>query len=475
MEKINTIYAECGGQIWDYYFQLEDLKFSPCIIIGEERQRNEAEKREIRFFYRMDANNLDIDFNYILSNEEKVFLQELISNDILFKMFFRNSIDSEIPKSLFSKLVKNYAEMWFWFIKGDKLKALVLHEMPHLPYTYIGYLIFQHLNLQTYFTVTFPIKNKTYFVDKIEHYSLFENKSLEWLNEKENSNEETNYLLKLQTEYNPNQNNSTGKPISFFHSLLVYVRNFLFPSFTNRLYFNMILNRRFVSLIDRRYHFFILIKTIKKLTRGKYYKQFITNDLKESGIKILFALQFEPELAVYPLAGELNNQYEAIFNLSKKLGDKGIIYVKEHPWMFDYSKTQGIIRKKSFYKDLNKLPNVCFINYKLKVKDILNKIDVVCSLTGTIGWEAFLKKIPVIHFGYSWYSGLPGIKHFSDITNFEKFMDQCKNEFKNVDYKRIYELMNIAISNFSVKMKGLNDDVFMQKAKVLKSNLESLV
>lgn len=473
MEKVNTIYAECFDAIWDYYFELENIKLVPKVLIGQEKQKELAQKNGIKFLNRISINNIEVEYKYKLSEAENVFFQELISNDILFKMFYRFSIDKKIKPMLFQKLVRNYAKFWFSLIKEFELKVLVLHEMPHLPYTYIGYLVFQYLNLRTFFTVTFPIQNKTYFVDKIEHYSLFENKNGSWFIEDNAPDEGVNYLLKLNSKFQPNQSNSSMKKPSFIRFFLISLRNVAVPSATTRINFKMILNGEFKFLNDRRYHLLILGRTIAKFFQKMRYRSIIESPKKkDEKIRILFALQFEPELAVFPLAGKYNNQYEAILNLSKKLGTQGVILVKEHPWIFDYSRTQGIIRKKNFYKDLNKLQNVCFIDDRFKVSKMFGELDAICSLTGTIGWEAFIKKIPVIYFGYPWYTGLPGIKHFNDIDDINDFIKQSKQDFEKTDYKKIYEVLNESVSDFSVKLKKVDKNIFIEKAKILKFNLD---
>ena len=156
-------------------------------------------------------------------------------------------------------------------------------------------------------------------------------------------------------------------------------------------------------------------------------------------------MHFEPELAVYPLAGENFNQFEIIKELSSKLGDKGIIYIKEHPWVFDYSKPKGIIRQKHFYEGLINLKNVKILDYTADVSKLIDEMDLMVTLTGTIGWEAFLKKIPVLYYGYPWYASLPCTTKYYEDMDIEDYINQCMNKFPYIDYKKIYENMKSSV------------------------------
>ena len=71
MKKFNTAYVECFDEIWDYYFKRDDLLYAPSVLIGEERRRLTIDTKFTKFYNRVDVNNLDIEFKYDLSLEDK--------------------------------------------------------------------------------------------------------------------------------------------------------------------------------------------------------------------------------------------------------------------------------------------------------------------------------------------------------------------------------------------------------------------
>lgn len=474
MKKYNTIYVECFDEIWDYYFKRDDLLFTPSVLIGEDRQRLTIDTEFTKFYNRVDVNNLDIEFKYDMSLEDVKRVEEISSSIILFKMFYRNLLDKELNKPLYNELVTKYCRFWFYLIKNYNLEALILHEMPHIPYSYIGYLIFKSLGLKTIFSSTFPIKGKTFITNSIENYCLFNRRNGSFLaKDKSDLEESKTYYDKLVQEFSIPKNQESKDNASFLKAILITIRNLLFPHKSHRLQFKVIYKNRLAQISDRKYYLITLSKIIRKHFDKKLYVKLSSDFIPSDKLKIFFALHFEPELAVYPLAGENFNQFEIVKELSSKLGDKGIIYIKEHPWIFDYSKPKGIIRQKQFYEGLINLKNVKILDYKTDVSKLIDEMDLMITLTGTIGWEAFLRKIPVIYYGFPWYAGLPGTKKYSPDLNIEQLILKCNEEYKILDYKIIYELIKSSILNVSVKLKGLSAVTFSEKALIIKSAIES--
>lgn len=473
-KTFNTIYIECHNPIWDYYFKLDGLIYKPKVIVGVERQRDFAKSNNIEFYTRTEFNNLEIELENETDEETPIFINDIRQNRILYQMFKRNSFDNNPDKKLIDSLILKYSRIWLSLIKRYDLEVLILHEMPHLPYSYIGYLIFKSWGLKTIFSATLRFEGKTYFVDKFENYNLFKAGIDNYLKKNGDNQENLNYFVKLQDEYGFNKDSTPVKNSSFLKCFIIYFRNFLFPNHTSRLRFKVIRNGQFLDMNDRKYYFLILLRLLKKLRNKFYYQKIVSNIQNENGIKIFFALHYEPELAVYPLAGENFNQFEILLKLSKKLGDKGIIYVKEHPWVFDFSKEKGIVRETNFYKILSSQKNIRFLDYKTDTNQIIKDVDLVATLTGTIGWEMFFKKIPLIYFGYTWYGGLPGMRKYSDDINFENFIKEAKNEYSLTNYEKIYKELNSSLNKVSVKLNFHNFKEFSEKAILLKHAIESI-
>lgn len=475
-KTFNTIYAECFDEIWDYYFNLKNLQYSPKILIGVERQREISRKNGIVFYNREIIYNQELKFKHDLTDFENQIIQTLSNDKILSKMYMRNSFDSKISDELLYELNRNYAVMWFYFIREYKLEVLVLHEMPHLPYTYIGYLIFQALKLQIIFSATLQFKNRAYFTDSLKNYSLFKEEADNYLSPIKNQAENLFYYEKLLEQYSiKKEKQIIKKRNSFLNIFFIYFKKLLFPGKTDRLNFNIIWKGKFTAQPDRIYYLLIIKNLIKKFFRKIYYRKIAIDSISDGKLNFFYAMHYEPELAVYPLAGENFCQFNNLISLSKKLGVKGTIYVKEHPWVFDYSKVKGIIRDKEFYEKLSKQKNIKFLDYQINVENVLPKMDAVVTLTGTIGWEVFFKKIPVLYFGYPWYAGLPGMRKFTEDIDLEKFLFECKNEYDKINYKTVYDKMSYSLWKVSTKMNSNDGLDLSEKAILLKTAVEEFI
>jgi capsule polysaccharide export protein KpsC/LpsZ len=118
------------------------------------------------------------------------------------------------------------------------------------------------------------------------------------------------------------------------------------------------------------------------------------------------------------------------------------------------------------------MKNVRILDYKANVSKLLCKLDLMVTLTGTIGWEAALLRIPVLYYGYPWYSGLPGTQKYNDMIDLEEFIETSKDRFKQTDYKKVYEIMKKSILEVTTKLDGLSENEFHQKALILKFAIE---
>lgn len=117
---------------------------------------------------------------------------------------------------------------------------------------------------------------------------------------------------------------------------------------------------------------------------------------------IYFALHLQPELTTDTLGFEYADQLLALEELSAAVSDGVQIYVKENP------KQNCFMREDSFYERLRGMPNVKYVDVGVSSFELTRKCLCVATITGTVGWEALLLGRPVIHFGITWYSSMPG-------------------------------------------------------------------
>ena len=144
-----------------------------------------------------------------------------------------------------------------------------------------------------------------------------------------------------------------------------------------------------------------------QLMRMKHYYKKISTQPKEGEKFIFYAIQFEPE-GNTSVCVPLQNQLSVIQMLSRALPEGYKLYVKEHPMQFSLNKPRmyyylynfGYFKNRSFYKELEKLPNVRFIDLDTSSKELNQKALAVATINGTVHLEAtFFSGKPCIVFG----------------------------------------------------------------------------
>lgn len=135
---------------------------------------------------------------------------------------------------------------------------------------------------------------------------------------------------------------------------------------------------------------------------------------------IYVALYYQPEKTTLPEGGVYVDQDLMINLLSINLPKNWVIYVKEHPTQFFHHANGHQARNVAFYKNIKSMPNVKFVDLKQPNFELIDNSQVVATVTGTVGWEALIRKKPVLVFGYAWYRFCEGafcIANSNDVKN----------------------------------------------------------
>lgn len=123
----------------------------------------------------------------------------------------------------------------------------------------------------------------------------------------------------------------------------------------------------------------------------------------------LFYLHYEPEMTVNPL-GDVLMQAEAVSSVASALPAGWKLYVKEHPAQTDRASAGFFTgRSEAFYHSLSSIPNVFLLNDQILARALFDEAQFVSTISGSVGFEALLRGIPVISFGSSWYTDFPGV------------------------------------------------------------------
>lgn len=123
---------------------------------------------------------------------------------------------------------------------------------------------------------------------------------------------------------------------------------------------------------------------------------------------VYFPLHLQPEMTTSALGGRYRDQVLAIEDLSRRLPDDWLIYVKENPKQGAYA------RGPMFFHRLKRIANVRFMPSNADTHVLIGKSQFVAVISGTAGWEAIKSGKPAVVMGQSWYRMMPGITAFSD-------------------------------------------------------------
>ncbi len=145
---------------------------------------------------------------------------------------------------------------------------------------------------------------------------------------------------------------------------------------------------------------FYIKKYLYRFLKSYFDRRYFSDkdvDLNKDFRFLYFPLHFQPEATTLLQAPFYVNQINFLSNLSKTLPFGYKIIVKEHPSSIGYRPT-------GYYKEIENIPNIIFLSPDVSSHSLIKKAFAVIVLSGTVGWEALLHKVPVITFGHSFYN-----------------------------------------------------------------------
>jgi hypothetical protein len=145
----------------------------------------------------------------------------------------------------------------------------------------------------------------------------------------------------------------------------------------------------------------------KRSLWSRYHQLAIEPDIEHPFL--FFALHYQPERATAPLAGLLGDQILILELLARHLPKGWRILVKEHPWQLQPMSRGELSRPSWFYDEIVAIPGVELVSLSYTSETLIRKARAVVTATGSAGWEALCRGIPVLLFGRSWYASCPGV------------------------------------------------------------------
>lgn len=124
---------------------------------------------------------------------------------------------------------------------------------------------------------------------------------------------------------------------------------------------------------------------------------------------VYLPLHYQPEATTAPDAGPFVDQLLAVRLLSAALPTGWRVYVREHPSQFAPSLFGEQGRSELYYADLLTIPGVDLVSLDMSPFTLIDHARAVATCTGTAGWEAVCRGVPVLAFGNAWYRGCHGV------------------------------------------------------------------
>jgi capsular polysaccharide biosynthesis protein len=135
---------------------------------------------------------------------------------------------------------------------------------------------------------------------------------------------------------------------------------------------------------------------------------------------VYYPLHVNPEASTMVLAPMHDNQLHIIESIAKSIPLTWNVLVKEHRPMIG-------LRPDGFYERLQKLPGVYLLSPYENNFDLIQRSQVVCTITGTAAWESLMLHIPVIIMGQSQYIALKdGLIYCPDLTQMPSAIRQSQ-------------------------------------------------
>jgi len=192
--------------------------------------------------------------------------------------------------------------------------------------------------------------------------------------------------------------------------------------------------------------------TIRRVLHFMYLKEIsiYPSDIGPEYNVAYMTLHLEPEVSTLSFSPEFTNSMEAISIISKCLPANYVLVVKEHP------NSVGV-RSKEYYKFIHNIGNVFWSALDVDSSEWLSKSALVATITGTVGVEAVLQKIPVLSFGaHQIINKLETVYHVTDFFSCKCAVDSIVST-KNLPTARSSEILKQILIESSFELEGFSE------------------
>ncbi len=478
------VYMPAGRKVWqDVSEKLNDKSISPKIWLGDpvhdEYARENYKDCIVLDFYKL---------NKIIGTERLFFscAPDLLENKFFYvlKDQVYKMMDRQDDFGVFGRLEREalFYSLFFYFytiVLEQEIDLLVASEAPHSPASMILYGVCKILNIKTYHLAQNSIVPVAHICTdfyggniKVEHDLCFleQHKIIfDYIDSIDSISEvipEPHYM-QLQSDFDEKTKSLGFKLKKYF---IKPVKSFIFNR--NKEHGYSIYHRDFFNQNIRPFFYEKIISSRKRDLFSGYSSVLSNVDLTKEFVFV--PLHYEPERTSNPDGGDFYNAYDMILWLRSFLPSHIFIVIKEHSSQFT-SKMYGYRgRSPLFYKAVNSLHNVFFVDIQKKSSELIGKSIFIATQTGSAALEAALMQKKSLVFGAPWFLGVPNIYSYKDVDCFYRFYEKelfNKNDIKNslISYVEGYAIpacVNPSGEKYFMKKFGdlfsvlVDDDVF---------------
>ena len=369
-----------------------DVKYSIHTLPGVKKDLDSSEI--IKF-------NIPSKFNFEVSEESQKAYVEFYNK--YFNTFSYQFIRSGL-KTLDIHEIRNHFSLFyhsfFKIIKDNNIDLAIFFSLPHGGPDFIMYQITKLLKIKTILMHQSLFPNKYFTLKKYEDLGNMNN--LSTLTKGKLNNYDFENCKNLYSEYTHNM-----KKWVIFRQKLQDEK----IKKTSKRYLKDIIIRTLINLklMHREDQIYLEKKYKSNLAKiEKKYKEI--KDIQNGRKIIFFPLHNQPELSTALLGGKYEDQILVLERLNSFAKDNWIIIAKENPLQTSYQ------RNDNFFKRLEGLKNVFFVDRIESTQLILEKSDLVTTICGSVGYEALMKSKKCLVFGNAWYKNFHGVLKIDNNT-----------------------------------------------------------
>jgi len=349
-----------------------------------------------------------------------------------------------------NRLYYEYLKYWNGVLVSTMPDAVIFGDVPHVPHNYVIFCLAKKLGIKTVISTDVKrLPNRMIFLKDFTKYEEIKiaygkiqlsggarlddlSQELEeyYLKEIDKSVDSTPVVAEKSFL---NKQKRSGVVIPDLQTILKNIKNFSLFESTRRYLKELRKKKILASLEPVNLSTFSLKIKIGKWNKinQEYKKEYLTLQAKVDFDKnyVYVPLHSQPERSTTPEGGIFTDQILMIDMLSKTLPEDWIIYVKEHPsqWIM----YRGFIgRYLGYYQAIAKLKNVFLAPVETSTFELIENSQAVASVTGTASWEAVLRGIPTLLFGFTFFMHCHGVFRASSLEECKQAFEKIANGFK---------------------------------------------